>query len=101
MEPHAAVGRSDDVAAFVPPRVHDPVDCARIELRTVGEHDESRRGIIRQRGESAPQRCSRPALPVRAANALDRQRMGAADDDDRVLPERLENPRKQLDLLRR
>src|SRR6185312_5341994 len=60
--------------------------------------------VLRQRREPAAQRCARPAFPLGTEDALDPERMRAADDEDAVEaapPDRLEHAREELDLLRR
>ena len=69
----AAVGGRDDVAALVAPRGDHAVDRARIELGPVGEHDDRRLCVRRQRREPAAQRSPGPALPLGAADRLRRR----------------------------
>jgi hypothetical protein len=101
VEAHAAVRRGDDVASVGAPRLDDSVDGTRIEVGPIGENDERRIGIIRQRGKSAAQRRTGPALPLGAMDAVDVERVRAADDDHWVRLQRFEHTREQLDLLRR
>ena len=68
MEPDAAVGGRDDVAAVLAPGGDDPVDRPRVELGPVRERDERRLRLRRQRREPAAQRGPGPELPVRAAH---------------------------------
>jgi hypothetical protein len=84
MEPDPAVGCSHDVAALGTPGGGDPVDGAWIEARPVGEDDQRRLGVPRERREPTAKRRPGAALPVGAANralaGLDRVR--AQHDED-------------------
>jgi hypothetical protein len=66
VEAPALVARRDDVAAVRSPRGDDPVDCKRIEIWAVGEHDDGRLGLVRERCETAAERRARAALPLGA-----------------------------------
>ena len=104
MQADAAVARRDDVAALGAPRLDHPVDRARIELRPVGENDQSSLGSRRKRSQAAAKRGAGTALPVGAGDALDLEGMRAAHDDDTVdaaQRERVEDTREELHLLRR
>ena len=84
MEAGAAVARGDHRVAVLVPAVDDAFDRARIEIRAVCEDDDRGLRLGRQRGESAPQRRSRPALPLAAMDDalvdLDVVRAGHHDD---------------------
>ena len=107
MEAQAVVGGRDDVAALGAPRLDDPVDGARIEVGAVGEHDDRRLRLRRERAEPAAQGGAGAVRPVRAAHrALVRLDVMRAEHDEdpverRALVQRGEHARQQLDLLRR
>ena len=67
-------------------------------VRPVGEDDDCGLGFGRERGEAAAERRPGAALPVRARDALVRQRVRAPHDDDvvdRALAQRSEHVRQQ------
>ena len=87
MPPYEAATTSPPFSA---PARDDAGDGRGREIGPVGEDDDRRIGPVRQRGETAAERCARPALPVRAADdtsAMVRirfERVRALDHDDLV-----------------
>ena len=102
----AAVARRDDRLSPLARRGDDPIDRCRRELRAVDEHDDRRLDIRSERSQTAPERCARPELPVRAANdALARGDLVRAENDhdlvDAARAHALEDGLEQEALLRR
>jgi hypothetical protein len=82
----AAVAGCEYVVSVGPPGPDDAVDRRRREVRAVGEDDDRRLGLVRERQEAAAERRARAALPVGAQH--DRRArlegVGARDDDHLV-----------------
>ena len=63
MEPDAAVGGRDPVAALSRQDDDDAVDRARVELGAVAEDDDGRLDVVTERGEAAAKRSARARAP--------------------------------------
>ena len=102
----ARVGRDDDLARAVAPRVEDAVDGRGREVRPVREADDRGLGVRVEGSQAAAKRRSGPPLPLAArddAGALDVELVRAGDDDDVVdarSPETLEDAGEEEALLR-
>ena len=86
MEADPAVRRGDPVGPRLPPDGDHAVDRARVNVGPVSEDDDRRVDLLAERVETAAQRRSRTALPVRAVHdpCMDLDVVCAEDDNDVV-----------------
>lgn len=102
----ALVGRRHDGVASLAPGGDDALHGLRREIGPVGEEDDRRLDVRRERLEPAAERRAGPALPIGAANdpGVGFHVVRAEDDDDLVhrrAPHPFEHLRQEQPLLRR
>ncbi len=82
----ARVGGGDDIRTVRPPGFDDAIDRLRVQVRSVGEHDDRGLDVRAERGKPAAKRRARAAFPVGAVDdaRVSRYRVCTGHDDNVV-----------------
>jgi hypothetical protein len=86
VEPDTPVRGRYALGSFLPPGGDHTIDRARVEVWAVAENDDRSFDLVAERRETAPERSTRPELPVRAEDGACRGLdVVGAEHDDRVV----------------